>query len=209
MAWNLHYFKPEDCMKASMKSSFAVAVGLVFLATVGCSNTSNQSSNPASADRTTAADRSAAVNMSSADKDFAVKAAQGGMAEVELGNLAQQKGASSKVKDYGKRLVDDHTKANNDLRDVAAREGISLPSDIDSSQRRTVDKLSKLSGAQFDREFLKQAVNDHKEDIDEFQKEAEKGTNPAVKEFASKYLPVLQDHLNMAEDAQKTVSGKK
>jgi len=187
-------------MKGSTKSSFAVAVGLVFLATVGCTNKSNQTSNTGYADRNTAADRS--VNLSSTEKDFAVKAAQGGMAEVELGNLAQQNGASSKVKDFGKRLVDDHTKANNELREIGAREGISLPSDIDSDHRRTTDKLSKLSGAQFDKEFLKEAVSDHKKDIEEFQKEAEKGANPALKDFASKYLPVLQDHLNMAESAQ-------
>ena len=201
-------------MKLATKSYFATAVSLIFLASVGCSNENRRSSNapaenPGAADRNAAADRAPATapaNLSATDRDFAMKAAQGGMAEVEMGNLAQQHGMSLAVKDLGKKLVDDHTKANNELRDIAAREGITLPTEMGSKQRKSIDRLSKLSGAEFDREFLKEAVRDHKEDISEFQKEIDKGTDPALKNLASNYLSILQDHLNMAQNAQGSTS---
>lgn len=204
-------------MKLPSKAYFAMATGLVFLATLGCSNTGNNASNtgnPGYADRNAAADRPAntpPANLSSTDRDFAMKAAQGGMAEVELGNLAQQRGSSAAVKDFGKKLVTDHTKANNDLKDIAVKDGITLPADVDAAHRKTIDRLSKLSGAQFDREFLKDAVKDHREDISEFEKQADKGTDPALKNFASSNLPTLRDHLSMAESAQgrRTTSSTK
>jgi putative membrane protein len=133
-----------------------------------------------------------------------VKAAQGGMAEVALGNLAQQQGSSAKVKDYGKKLASDHSKANDELMQIASREGITLPSTMDSSQQKTVDRFSKLSGAKFDSEFLKDSVADHKDDIAEFQKEATQGADPALKDFASSHVSTLQDHLDTALDAQKS-----
>jgi putative membrane protein len=182
--------------------------GFVFLATVGCSN-STLSSNSGSADRNTAADRSAPApakaNLSLADKDFAVIAAQGGMAEVALGNLAQQQGSSPKVKDFGKKLADEHSKANDELTQIASREGITLPSGLDMKQQQTVERFSKLSGAQFDREFLKDVVHDQTEDIEEFKKEVSQGTDPALRDFASKTVSVLHDHLDMALNAQKSV----
>src|SRR5437879_13542068 len=97
----------EAHMKLSSTSTLTILAGFVCVATVVCSN-STRSTNPGNADRNTAADRS--TNLSLADKDFAVLAAQGGMAEVALGNLAQQQGLSSKVKDFGKKLADEHSK---------------------------------------------------------------------------------------------------
>src|SRR6266550_5111856 len=134
-------------MKNSTISTFAILTGFVFVATVGCSNSPQSSSAPGYADRT-AADRPS-TTLSSTDRDFAVKAAQGGMAEVALGNLAQQQGFSLKVKDFGKRLATDHGKANDELTQIASREGITLPSTMDSKQQQTIDRFSKLSGAQF------------------------------------------------------------
>jgi putative membrane protein len=164
-------------------------------------STSDQRRNPGSADRGTAADRSTnPAVLSSTDRDFAVKAAQGGMAEVELGNLAQQSGFSVQIKNFGKKLVDDHTRTNNELKDIAAKQGIALPADVGAKQRQTIDKLSKLSGAQFDREFWSESVKDHREDISEFRKEVEKGENQALKDFASRSIPTLEDHLRMAEN---------
>jgi len=125
------------------------------------------------------------------------------MAEVALGNLAQQQGSSAKVKDYGKKLANDHTKANNELMQIASREGITLPSSMDDKQQKTVDRFSKLTGARFDREFLKDSVKDHEEDIAEFQKEASQGSDPALRDFASSHVSTLQDHLDTAQNAQK------
>ena len=189
-------------MKLSSTSTLAIVAGFVFFATGGCSNTTTRGANPGNADRNTAADRP--TNLSLADKDFAVLAAQGGMAEVALGNLAQQQGLSSKVKDFGKKLADEHSKANDELTQIASREGITLPSGMDTKQQQTVERFSKLSGAQFDREFLKDAVNDYTEDIEEFKKEVSQGTDPALRDFASKHVSVLHDHLEMALNAQKS-----
>ncbi len=189
-------------MKLSKTTSFAIAAGFAFLAAVGCSDTNRTSSKPGYADRT-AADRSAPV-VSSTDRDFAVKAAQGGMAEVALGNLAQQQGFSLKVKEYGKKLSEDHGKANNELMQIASREGITLPSTMDSKQQDTVDRFSKLSGARFDREFLKDSVKDHEDDIAEFQKEASQGSDAALRDFAASHVSTLHDHLDTALNAQKT-----
>src|SRR3954453_14030235 len=197
-------------MKLFSKSTFAILAGVALIAGAGCSrNNESSSTAPGTADRTaadrnTAADRSGAM-LSSTDKDFAMKAAQGGMAEVALGNLAQQQGSSSKVKDFGKKLANDHSKANDELTQIASREGITLPTSMDSKHQETVDRFAKVSGAKFDREFLKDAVNDHKEDIAEFQKEASQGTDPGLKDFASSHVSVLQDHLDTAMAAQKTV----
>src|SRR5438270_9124478 len=133
-------------MNVSSTSTFAIVTGFVFFAAVGCSNSPRSSNAPGYGDRT-AADRPATTTLSSTDKDFAMKAAQGGMAEVALGNLAQQQGSSSKVKDFGKKLANDHSKANDELTQIASREGITLPTSMDSKHQETVDRFAKLSGA--------------------------------------------------------------
>jgi len=137
-------------MKLPIYSAFAVTIGLALsLANVGCSNTRNVAGDRRAGE---AADRTASVTAD--DKDFAVRAAQDGMAEIELGNLAVQKGSSQDVKDFGRKLVQDHGKANADLREIAAKEGITLPSEFAQKHRDLKDRLSKLSGAEFDREFF-------------------------------------------------------
>jgi putative membrane protein len=147
--------------------------------------------------------------MSSADKKFAMGAAQGGLAEVELGHLAAQKGQSEKVKQFGQRMVDDHTNANNQLKSLAAKDNITLPTSINAKDQALKDKLSGLSGADFDRTYMQSMVKDHQKDISEFQKEANSGSNADLKGFAAQTLPTLQEHLRMAQDAEQTVmSGK-
>jgi len=189
-----------------MNLGFAAAVACSFLA-VGCSNkgTNTAADRPAtSANPPAYSDRGAVGTLSDADRDFAMKAAQGGMAEVEMGNLAQQQGSAANVKEFGRKLVQDHTKANNDLKDIASRENITLPADMSADERKTLDRLSKLSGAKFDSEFAKESVDDHEKDIKEFEKEAESGQNQSLKSFSSSTLPTLHDHLNMAQGIKST-----
>jgi putative membrane protein len=138
------------------------------------------------------------------DKKFVKDAAIGGMTEVELGKLAAEKGSSEQVKQFGQKLVDDHTKANDELKQIASTESVDVPNAPDSKHQSRIDKLSKLSGPNFDKAFLKDQVKDHEQDITEFQTEAQGGTDPNVKQFASKTLPVLQEHLTMAKDLSKT-----
>lgn len=137
------------------------------------------------------------------DKKFLKEAALGGMEEVELGKLATQKGTSDAVKQFGQKMVDDHTKANDQLKEVAAKEQIEVPSSLDAKHQKNVDKLSKLSGEQFDKAYAKNMVKDHRKDVAEFQAEAQNGMDPNIKQFAATTLPVLQEHLKMAEDMNK------
>jgi putative membrane protein len=140
------------------------------------------------------------------DAIFAKKAAQGGMAEVKLGTLAQEKGTSDSVKKFGQRMVEDHTKAGDELKRAAAQENITLPEDISAKDKATYDSLSKLSGAAFDRAYARDMVKDHEEDLAEFNKEASGGKNPAIKDFATQTLPILQDHLKGAKEVRQNVS---
>ncbi len=137
---------------------------------------------------------------SSSDREFMMKAAIGGMEEVELGRLATQKAASPDVKQFGQRMVDDHSKANSELMGLAARKAVSLPTALDKQHQDDVDKLSKLSGAAFDREYMSMMVKDHQEDVAEFEREAASGADTDVKQWAERTLPTLRQHLQMAQE---------
>lgn len=144
--------------------------------------------------------------LTDADRKFMTNAAQGGMAEVELGRLATERASSPAVKQFGQRMVDDHSKANDELKQLAARNNVSLPNEVNSEQKEMKDKLSKLSGAAFDREYMKGMVEDHEKDVREFQEQTEKASGADVKAFASKTLPVLQQHLQLARETNKKVN---
>ncbi len=136
---------------------------------------------------------------------FATKAAQGGMAEVEMGRLALQRASDPSVKEFGQRMMTDHSMANAELRQVAAQNSIRLPSDVTAEQKSEMNKLSKLSGPEFDKEYMSAMVKDHEEDVKDFQTQANSGTDTEIKAFAGKTLPTLQTHLQMARDAAKKV----
>ena len=141
------------------------------------------------------------------DKTFARNAAQGGMAEVKLGRLAEEKGANQDVKNFGKRMVEDHSAANEKLKGVASKEGITLPTTLSRQDQMTYDHLSKLSGDAFDRAYAKDMVQDHQQDIAAFKTEARSGKNSSIKEFASDTLPTLEEHLKLAREMETHVSG--
>jgi putative membrane protein len=132
--------------------------------------------------------------------EFAKKAAEGGMAEVALGRLAAERAASPDVKQFGQQMVTDHSKAGDELKALAARKNMQLPAEMNSDQKSEQDKLSKLSGADFDKEYVSFMKKDHEEDVDEFKEQSEKGTDADVKAFAAKTLPVIQRHLQMITD---------
>ena len=132
-------------------------------------------------------------------KDFVADAATGGMMEVELGNLAQQKAKNQRVKDFGKMMVDDHTQANNNLKDIASRKNIAVPASITDDQKKEMEKLSKKSGADFDKAYVDMMVEDHKKDIDAFKKATDKVGDNDIKNFATGTLPTLQKHLDSIE----------
>jgi putative membrane protein len=144
----------------------------------------------------------------SSDNAFVTKAAAGGMAEVQIGQLAQTKGNSQAVKDLGARLVADHSKANDMLKSIMMKDNMTMPTAMDAKAQAEYNKLEGLSGADFDREFVNHTIKDHKEDITMFQHEADRGTDTAVKSWASQNLPTLKEHLRMAQDAQKQIMNK-
>ena len=143
--------------------------------------------------------------LKTSDRKFVTKAAEGGIAEVQLGKLAQQKASNDQVKQFGQRMVSDHGSANEKLKAVAGNKGISLPVQMDSSAKKEYDKLSKLSGAQFDRAYIGAMVSDHKKDASEFRSESRSGSDKDIKSFAASTLPTIEQHLQMAQSAQQTV----
>ena len=159
---------------------------------------------PAFAGQATTANK-AVRSSGSADLDFVLDAAKGGMAEVELGQLAADKASSDDVKKFGQRMVSDHSKGNDELKSLAASKGITLPSDLDAKDKATHNRLSKLSGAAFDRAFMQHMLSDHRKDVNEFRKESTSGKDSEVKAWASKTLPTLEEHLKMAQDTTKAV----
>lgn len=134
-----------------------------------------------------------------ADRKFMDKAAQGGMAEVELGQLAEQNGQSPEVKAFGKRMVDDHSKANDQLKQLAEQKGVALPTSLNAQDQATKNRLSKLQGAAFDKAYMQDMVTDHKKDVAEFQRESKVAHDPELKSWAGQTLPTLQSHLQEAE----------
>ena len=144
-----------------------------------------------------------------ADADFIKDAAQGGMMEVELGKIAADKASNSQVKDFGKRMQQDHSKANDELKKLASDKGVQLSAMLDKKHQSKVDKLAKLSGTEFDRKYIDAMVDDHKDDVKKFQKEADKGKDADVQKWASKTLPTLKEHLQLAQSTEKQVKASK
>jgi putative membrane protein len=147
--------------------------------------------------------------LSSKDFKFVQNAARGGMEEVELGQLAQQKASNQAVRDFGQLMVTEHSKANDELRALAAQKGAALPAQMSHSERATASHLQNESGASFDHAYVKGMVKDHKKDVKEFEKGAKDLTDPELKAWAQKTLPICQQHLQTAENLEATVKGEK
>jgi putative membrane protein len=144
----------------------------------------------------------AMAQMSPGDKTFATKAASGGLAEVTLGQLATQNAANPKVRAFGERMVTDHTQANQELQLIAQSQNMPLPSTPDAASTATEQKIRNLKGEAFDSAYMRDMVQDHRQDVADFRREAENGQNPDLKAFAQKHLPTLEQHLQMAEAAR-------
>ena len=151
------------------------------------------------------ADKTTDHAVTGADHTFVTKAAEGGMAEVKLGQLAADKATSADVKKFGEKMVTDHGKANDELKSLAQQKNITLPADVNAKDKATYDRLSKMSGASFDRDYMQAMLTDHRTDVNEFKKESTSGKDPDVKAWAGKTLPTLEEHLKLAQDAEKAV----
>ncbi|HEY4155747.1 MAG TPA: DUF4142 domain-containing protein [Puia sp.] len=183
-------------------SGFCLAAGLFALQ--ACNN------NPSSTSTEDAVDSAKSVNkavqpVQKDASDFAVAAANGGMMEVELGKIAEEKAMNQRVKDFGSMMVKDHTAANDNLKSIASTLNITLPDSVSDDTRKEIDKLKMKKGKDFDKAYVDMMLDDHKKDIAEFRKCADNCSDSTIKSFASTTLPTLEKHL----DSIQAISGKK
>lgn len=204
-----------------MKNLFKILLGVTIVGLVSCSGSgskgaadsdSTASYNSSSTDAATDSNNKELKAKDStevkADYEYAVKAANGGMLEVELGKLAQNKAISPDVMKFANMMVADHSKANTELKGIAGTKMITLPAILSNDKQKDYDDFSKMKREEFDKAYTEYMVKDHKEDIEEFKKEAQDGKDNELKAFASKHVPILEHHLQMAEQAAKTVKDK-
>jgi putative membrane protein len=143
-----------------------------------------------------------------ATQSFIKEAAQGGMEEVTLGQMAAEKGHSDAVKNFGQRMVKDHGQANEELKTLAKSEGVTMPTDMGSEGKELQQRLQKLSGAEFDQAYMQAMLKDHKKDIEAFKQEANNGKDPEVKNWAAKTLPTLREHYQLGQTAAEKIDLK-
>lgn len=148
-------------------------------------------------------DRNSMIN-----ERFAKEAAKGGLVEIKLGKLAEEKGSSEAVKNFGSKMEAEHSKAAEELAAAAKKVNLTLPSELNPKDQATYDKLSNLSGTEFDRAYAREMVRNHQVDLAAFQREANAGKDGAIKNVASQTVPMIQEHLNQAKEMLKSVSSR-
>ena len=192
-----------------MKKMIA-ACGLAFFALSCHNNNSDHVKNAEAANNSnidslqkTASIADSASVPSKQDADFMVKAASGGMLEVQLGKLAQSNGGSQAVKDFGAMMIRDHSKGGDELRTLAGAKRLVIPDSVSNDQRKERDNLEKKTGKNFDKAYIDLMVQDHKEDIDEFDKASKNANDPDIKAFAARTVPMLRMHLDSAQTLQQ------
>lgn len=160
------------------------------------------STNEAMAD--TAQDAGATAAVAEEDSKFAVDAANGGLAEVQLGEAAQSKGSDPKVKEFGKMMVTDHTKANEELKTLAASKNITLPTAPSEEMMKAAADVTEKSGKEFDKAYIAQMKKDHDKTIKLFEDGQKNCKDPELKAFIEKTLPVLRTHKEHIESIDKS-----
>lgn len=176
----------------------ALSFGLLQSCTNNTTNDSKQmadSANEANAATNDSGTNAASMAVDENDSKFVVEAADGGMAEVELGKLAQSKGSNASVKSFGQMMVDDHSKANDELKQLAQSKNITLPATVGQAHQKVMDELNTKSGKDFDKAYMDAMISDHKKDISLFEDASNNLKDPDLKAFAAKTLPTLKMHL--------------
>jgi putative membrane protein len=143
--------------------------------------------------------------LSAQDSTFVMKAAMGGMMEVEAGNVAQQNGANDRVKGFATMMVNDHSKANSELMALAGGRGVTIPTTLPADMQKHMDAMRKMKGKAFDNHYMSMMVSDHQKTIADFQKQANGGADPELKAWAQKTLPVLEMHRDSATAINKAI----
>ena len=179
---------------------------IALLVVFGCAKNETPPSESASPGTTTLAANTTATSggtvsdLSDADKIFIMKAAQGNMAEIAGGHTASANAANTDVRGFGSRMVADHGKALEELRELATNKGLSLPTELDEEHKKNLEGIGTKTAAEFDKAYMADMVKDHEEDVAEFQKQSTAAQDPDLKSWVAKTLPTLQEHLKMAKD---------
>ena len=145
-------------------------------------------------------------DMQQPDRDFLIKAVEANIGEVKLGKLAEKKADDKKVKQFARRMVQDHKKAEKQLKQAMTDKKSVLPTHVDQAAASLYDKLDQESGAQFDRDYMQAMVDDHQRDTSQFQDEMQNGKVDSLRNYAKETLPTLQQHLKMAKDINRKVT---
>ncbi len=217
---NEHRLSWEKEIFMNRKLASMMVVGVMALGATASASFAQDSTKPADkgttksmphADKTTPqADKSmphqndhkmaAGSSVVASDREFIMKAAQGGQMEVMMAEMAVSKATNAEVKQFAQRLLDDHSKANEELKTLASNKGLTLPAENASKTQKMKMDMEKQAGANFDRDYMKDMVKDHQKDIAMFEREARDGKDSEVKAWAEKTLPTLREHLQMARD---------
>jgi len=176
-----------------------------FLSMQSCSNSGNKEDAKKEADSTNKEIKA----IDNDDSRFMTEAASGGMMEVKAGQIAVQRGASKDVTAFGQQMIDDHSKANAELKDLATRKNVVLPDSMSNDDMKNIDKLNKASDKDFDKTYINMMVDDHKKDVAAFQKVVDNPKDADVKSWAANTLPTLQHHLEMAKMDKDNLDKKK
>ena len=188
----------QQLLRATAVAALTLVPAVVMAQSSGTSTQpQQQSDSPAQAEQ---------MQVSQQDSEFAKQAAGGGQAEVELGRLATEQSQNDEVTQYGQTLVDEHTAANEKLKQIAEEKGIELSSDLPDEAQEAKDSLSQMTGLDFDRAFIEQMVSDHERTIDLFDKQAQQGQDAELKAFAENTLPTLREHLDEAQRIEEELS---
>jgi putative membrane protein len=210
-------------MKTTILTTLAITAALTFACaknetnstdtagTTTSASASDTSATTSTTDTSTMTNTSGTTAMTStaplgdADKTTVTKIAQANMAEVAAGQMAATKATSADVKDFANRMVQDHGKAGDELSQLATGKGATLPTETDADHKAAADKLSKASGAAFDKAYMNQMVKDHEGAVKAFENASKNAADPDLKAWVAKTLPTIQDHLKMAKDVQSKV----
>lgn len=139
------------------------------------------------------------------DEDFIKEATSGGLMEVELGRYAQQNAQNPRVRNFGAMMVRDHSKANDELKAILTQKNLTAPAQMEDNHRNKMNDIQKKTGADFDKEYMGEMVDDHEKDVDRFKRYAEKGNDPELKAFAAKTLPILLMHQDSAKQIRDAI----
>lgn len=185
-----------------IKTHFVVMVLSIMVILVGCNPKNNSDSTELAEDQN---ERKFEDSKIEEDTEFAVAAADGGMLEVQLGKLAQTNSTMANVKAFGQMMVDAHSKANEELKTLAAQKNITLPTTLSDKNQKRYNDLAAKTGKDFDDAYTEFMVKDHKDDIDKFKREADKGKDADLKSWAAGKVATLEHHLEMAKQAEAAV----